>query len=136
MNTATNAAIGLNVHLKTDYETALSRVLDAISAEGFGVMTEVDVKATLKQKLNLDFRRYKIIGACNPSIAHRALIVEPLVTLLLPCNITVDEVADNEVSVSVLNPHFVGEVLENDDLVSIMEEAYDRLARVIESLGE
>ena len=136
MNTATKAAIGLNVHLKTDYETALSRVLDAISAEGFGVMTEVDVKATLKQKLDLDFRRYKIIGACNPSIAHRALIAEPLVTLLLPCNITVDEVAENEVSVSVLNPHFVGEVLENDDLVSIMEEAYDRLARAIESLGE
>lgn len=136
MNTTTKAAIGLNVHMKTDYETALSRVLDAISAEGFGVMTEVDVKAMLKQKLDLDFRRYKIIGACNPSIAHRALMAEPRISLMLPCNITVDEVAENEVEISVLNPRFISEIMENDEIVAIMDEAYDRLARVIESLGE
>ena len=136
MNTTTKAAIGLTVHLKTDYETALSRVLAAISAEGFGVMTEVDVKETLKQKLDLDFRRYKIIGACNPSIAHRALMIEPRISLMLPCNITVDEVAEDEVEISVLNPHFISEMMENDDLAPIMEEAYDRLVRVIESLGE
>ncbi len=81
--------IGRTLRLNTDYETALNLVTEALKAEGFGVLTEIDVKATLKKKLDVDFRPYKILGACNPPLAHRALEAASEVGLLLPCNVTV-----------------------------------------------
>ena len=83
--------IGMRATLNVPYEQAVRRSTDALKAEGFGVLTQIDVKATLKQKINADFRRYVILGACNPSLAHRALSANLDVGLLLPCNVTVYE---------------------------------------------
>ena len=132
--TEVKQALGLTVRLQTDYDTALEQVTDALKAEGFGVLTEIDVQATLKQKMNIDFRRYKILGACNPPLAHRALTAVPEVGLLLPCNVTVAEVAEGEIEVSLLNPMVMNNMFDNPELAAVAEEAYARLARVAQSL--
>ncbi len=84
-------ALGLTVRLDTDFETAQTRIAEALKAEGFGILTEIDVQATFKKKLDVDFRPYKILGACNPVLAHRALTTAPDAGLLLPCNVTVTQ---------------------------------------------
>ncbi len=129
------AELGLSVHLSTDFATAQQRVTDALKAEGFGVLTEIDVKATLKQKLDVDFRSYKILGACNPTLAHRALSAEPEIGLLLPCNVTLSEVAPGEVDVSLVNPISMMNFVEHPALESIADEAYQRLSRVQQALA-
>ena len=101
MTELTQTAIGTMVRLNTDYESALERVIGALKAEGFGVLTEIDVKETFKKKLDVDFRPYKILGACNPPLAHRALSVAPEVGLLLPCNVTVSQVEDGVTEASL-----------------------------------
>jgi len=101
MTELTQTAIGTTVRLNTDYESALERVIGALKAEGFGVLTEIDVKETFKKKLDVDFRPYKILGACNPPLAHRALSVAPEVGLLLPCNVTVSQVEDGVTEASL-----------------------------------
>src|SRR3990172_2815893 len=90
--------IGMRATLNPPYEQAVQKTTDALKAEGFGVLTQIDVKATLKQKINADFRRYVILGACNPALAHRALSANLNVGLLLPCNVTVYEEGDGSVS--------------------------------------
>lgn len=129
------AELGLSVHLSTDFATAQQRVTDALKAEGFGVLTEIDVKATLKQKLDVEFRSYKILGACNPTLAHRALSAEPEIGLLLPCNVTLSEVAPGEVEVSLVNPISMMNFVEHPALESIADEAYQRLSRVQQALA-
>lgn len=79
----------INKTISTDFETAVQKVIELLKSEGFGVLTEIDVKETLKNKINVDFRKYKILGACNPPIAHKALLNEPYIGLMLPCNIVV-----------------------------------------------
>ncbi len=116
--------LGLTVHLNTTYEAALARVTEALKAKGFGVLTEIDVQATLKQKLDVDFRPYKILGACNPSLAHRTLTLAPEVGLLLPCNVTVSVAADGRVEVALVNPlGMLGAVAANPALEPIAAEA-------------
>jgi len=128
-------SLGITVKLHTDYDTALQQVTDALKAEGFGVLTEIDVKATLKKKLDVDFRPYKILGACNPPLAYRALSTAPEVGLLLPCNVTVAQ-ADDGVEVSLIDPIGMLGFVAHPDLEPIAEEARQRLARVAQALAE
>ncbi|MBI1257889.1 MAG: DUF302 domain-containing protein [Chloroflexi bacterium] len=127
-------SLGLCVGLKTDFETAIQRTVEALKAEGFGVLTEIDVKATFKKKLEVDFRPYKILGACNPALAYRALNVGSEVGLLLPCNVTVAQTDEDTVEVSVVDPLMMFSVSSNDDLQPIAEEARARLSRVVAAL--
>ncbi len=126
-------AIGLKTTLHMDFDAALQRVIDALKAEGFGVITEIDVKDTLKKKLDIDFHPYRILGACNPSLAHRAITTAPDVGLLLPCNVTVVQ-ADDGVQVAIIDPKMMMSVLPNEGLRVIADEARERLNRVIKAL--
>jgi uncharacterized protein (DUF302 family) len=128
--------LGLTVRLNTTYEAALSRVIEALKAEGFGVLTEIDVKATLKQKLDVDFRPYKILGACNPPLAYRALTAAPEVGLLLPCNVTVAQADDGLVDVALVDPLMMLGIADNPALPPIATEARARLERVAAALKE
>lgn len=126
--------MGMVVNLADDYDTAVTRITAALKAEGFGVLTEIDVKATMKQKLDVDFRRYVILGACNPPIAHRALSAAPEVGLMMPCNVTVAENDDGTTTASFLNPLLMAQMVDNDALPDIAQEAYERISRVVTAL--
>ncbi len=136
MTTVLTKPLGLTVQLKTDYATALDRVTEALKAEGFGVLTEIDVKATLKKKLDVDFRPYTILGACNPPLAYRALSAAPEVGLLLPCNVTVSQIDDATIEVSLIDPLAMLGVVNNPEMEAIAAEARQRLERVAASLKE
>ncbi|OGQ85113.1 MAG: hypothetical protein A2289_26925 [Deltaproteobacteria bacterium RIFOXYA12_FULL_58_15] len=113
---------------------ARKRVVEALAAEGFGVRTEIDMKATLKKKLDVDFRPYVILGACNPKLAHRALEAEPQIGLLLPCNVVLQEGRDGVV-LSIANARTMFGLVENSALDSLVNEADERLRRVLESVS-
>ena len=121
--------------LDTSYEDAISKVIDALKEEGFGVLTEIDVKATLKKKLDKDFRKYVILGACNPPFAHRSLEADLDVGLLLPCNVIVYETDDKKASVSAINPVSALEVIRSEELIKIAEEVSGKLKNVIDRIG-
>jgi uncharacterized protein (DUF302 family) len=135
MSTTANT-LGLKVHLHTDLDAALNRVTQALKAEGFGVLTEIDVKETLKKKIGVEFRPYRILGACNPALAYRALSVEPEVGLLLPCNVTVAQGEDGGVDVALVDPLAMLSFAGNPALEPIALEARARLARVAAALQE
>lgn len=130
----TSSTLGLSVELHTDFDTALTRTIDALKTEGFGVLTEIDVKDTLNKKLNVDFRPYKILGACNPPLAYRALTAAPEVGLLLPCNVTVAQLENGHVQVSAVDPLMMMSVVPNQQLQSIAHEARERLSRALHTL--
>ena len=132
----TQTTVGLSTYLQTDFETALEQVTNALKSEGFGILTEIDVKATLKQKLDVDFRPYKILGACNPSLAHRALNAAHDVGLLLPCNVTVAMMDDKRIQVAIVDPLLMMTVIPNEGLTSVAQEARERLNRVLQQLQE
>lgn len=127
--------LGITVPMQVSYEEALDQVIAALKTEGFGVLTEIDVRETLKKKLDVDFRKYKILGACNPPLAYRALQADPQVGLLLPCNVTVAETKSGDVEVSLVDPISMLVVLEDPQLRSVAEEARARLERVAEVLS-
>ncbi|MHC4816309.1 MAG: DUF302 domain-containing protein [Planctomycetota bacterium] len=116
------------------FEEAERKVTAALKEEGFGVLTEIDVKATLKKKLDVDFRRYKILGACNPPLAHKALTHEPLIGLLLPCNVTVMEEDDGSINVSFIKPSEMFKVVQNAELEKIAGQVDEKLIRAMERL--
>jgi uncharacterized protein (DUF302 family) len=122
--------------LDTSYEDAISKVIDALKEEGFGVLTEIDVKATLKKKLNVDFRKYVILGACNPPYAHRTLQADLDVGLLLPCNVIVYETDDKKAYVSALNPVAALEVIKSEELIKIAREVSEKLKRVVDNVSK
>ena len=124
----------MSVKMNANFESALTRAIEALKVEGFGVLTEIDVKETLKKKLNVDFPPYKILGACNPSLAHRALTIDPQVGLLLPCNVTVRQLEDGTVEVSLIDPLVMLGVITNPRLKEVAEEARVRLWRVAAAL--
>ena len=126
--------IGIRAALNLPYEQAVQKTTDALKAEGFGVLSQIDMQATLKQKLDVDFRRYVILGACNPPLAHRALSANLDVGLLLPCNVTVYEEGDGSVVTAVDPVEMLG-VLKGDPVAhEVAVEARTRLQRVIASL--
>jgi uncharacterized protein (DUF302 family) len=128
------AQLGLLVRLNKDFDEALAQVTAALKAEGFGVLTEIDVKETLKKKLDVDFRPYKILGACNPPLAYRALSAAPEVGLLLPCNVTVAYIEDNITEVAIVDPLSMLGIVQHPDLEPVAEEARARLDRVAMAL--
>lgn len=126
--------IGIRTILNLPYEQAVQKTTDALKTEGFGVLSQIDMQATLKQKLNVDFRRYVILGACNPPLAHQALSANLDVGLLLPCNVIVYEDGDRSV-VSAVDPVDMLGVLKGDAAVlEVAVEAMTKLQRVIASL--
>lgn len=126
--------LAFRVRMAMPYEAAVERVTAALKDEGFGVLTEIDVKATLKTKLDADFRPYVILGACNPPLAHRALTSNLDVGLLLPCNVVVYE-ADGGSEVAILDPESMLAVAEGSGLEVVAAEARQRLERVARALA-
>jgi uncharacterized protein (DUF302 family) len=126
---------GFRATLNVPYEQAVEKATAALKEEGFGVLTEIDVKATLKKKLDADFRRYIILGACNPKLAYEALQNELEIGLLLPCNVIVYETNEGQSIVSIVDPLSMLGVVENLKLDPIAQEARTRLRRVIKTLG-
>jgi len=127
--------IGFATKLNVSYDEAIQRATAALKEEGFGVLTTIDVKETLKQKLNADFRRYIILGACNPALANRALTADLDVGLLLPCNVIVYEENGGSV-VSIVDPLAMLSVMKNPALEPIAKEAREKLQRVAAKLGK
>ena len=130
----TIADYGLRARLDMPYEQAVEKVTAALKEEGFGVLTEIDVKATLKKKLDADFRRYVILGACNPPLAHQALSTELEIGLLLPCNVIVYE-EDGGSMLSIVDPISMLGVVESAELEPVADDARARLERVIEAVS-
>lgn len=129
--------IGFEVGLERPYEEALELTKEALKAEGFGVLTSIDVKETMKEKLDEDFRPYSILGACNPPLAHRALSQDAVAGLLLPCNVTVEANGAAASIIRIANPETVlsvGSLEENPELSAVAHEARIRLERVAEAL--
>jgi uncharacterized protein (DUF302 family) len=120
--------------LRATYDEALARVPEALKSEGFGVLTEIDVQATLKQKLGVDFRRYKILGACNPPFAHEALQTELEVGVMMPCNVVVYEDDDRRAVVVAIDPTKTIAAAENARLVALAASVKDKLGRALERL--
>lgn len=135
MEAQTRANIGISLNLNMSFEAAIEEVKKALKVEGFGVLTEIDVKTTLKEKLDVDFRPYKILGACNPPLAYRALQAAPEIGMLLPCNVTVSQ-EDDHCQVSLVDPIAMLDIVENPVLNPIAEEARERLERVSQALQE
>lgn len=130
----TQQTLGLQTQLNTDLEAAQAIVAEALKAEGFGILTEIDVKATLKKKIDVDFHPYKILGACNPKLAHQALVIAPEIGMLLPCNVVIAENEAGKTDVSLINPLVMMGVIENPALEPIAQDAQERLERVLAAL--
>lgn len=121
--------LGYQSTLSISYENALEKVIEALKAEGFGVLTSIDVKETMKKKLDVDFRKYTILGACNPPLANRALTARPDVGLLLPCNVIVYEDGDSTV-VNIIDPMSMVNFISDPGLEEVAKEAAEKLKRV------
>ena len=116
-----------------DFDDVITRVTEALKAEGFGVLTEIDVAATLKKKIDVDFRPYRILGACNPKMAHKALSAEDKIGVMLPCNVIVQQ-TDKGVEVAAVDPVASMQAVENPGLAGIAGPVKDALTRVVQSL--
>jgi uncharacterized protein (DUF302 family) len=125
---------GFSINVPGEFESVVERVTEELAKEGFGVLTEIDVQETLKKKLGVQKKPYKILGACNPMLANRALDVEPEIGLLLPCNVVVREVADGSVSVEFMNPLTVLGLVDREEMNELGVEAHSRLLRVRDAL--
>lgn len=116
------------------FEEAITKVKEELKNQGFGVLTEIDVRETLKKKLDVDFRKYKILGACNPQFAYQALQKEDKIGLMLPCNVILQEHNEGKVEVSVIDPIASMQAIENPDLLGVAEQVQAKLKSVIDSL--
>ena len=130
----TEQTLGMKVVLNTTFDDAIARVTEALKAEGFGVLTEIDVKATMKKKLDEDYRPYTILGACNPSLAHRALSIDRDIGMLLPCNVVVSELDDDTVQVGMIDPLVMLGVVASPEIAPVADDARARLERVKQAL--
>lgn len=132
-NTFGDPKYGITRHLALSYDDAIDKVKASLATQGFGVLTEIDVKATLKKKLDVDMRPYIILGACNPPIAHQALTAEPAIGLLLPCNVVVAE-TDDGVAVSAIDPKAMFAVIDRPDVAPLAEAVYRKLEAALDAL--
>jgi uncharacterized protein (DUF302 family) len=124
----------INTTVNSDFQQTLENVTQALKTEGFGVLTEIDVKATMKKKLDVDFRNYRILGACNPPYAFQALSKEDKIGTMLPCNVIVQELQNGRVEIAAVDPLRSMQAVENAELEGIATEIRDKLKRVIEAL--
>jgi uncharacterized protein (DUF302 family) len=121
---------GFNVAVKDSFNAAVTRVTDALKTEGFGVLTDIDVQATMKAKLGIDGKPYRILGACNPPLAHKALSADPDIGLLLPCNVVVREEANGQVTIGFMDPIAVLKLTDNPQIGELAKDVRARLERV------
>ena len=116
------------------FDEAINKVTEELKKEGFGVLTEIDVTAALKKKINVDFRKYRILGACNPSFAYKALLAEDKIGTMLPCNVIVQEKEDGKIEVAAVNPVASMQAIKNENLGEIATAVQSKLKEVIENL--
>ena len=126
--------LGFEIELPQAQDAAIARVEAALKAEGFGILTRIDVKATLKEKIDADFRPYTILGACNPPLAHQALTAEPSIGLLLPCNVVVRQEDNGTVHVEFMDPNAVLNLVDNPAVQTLANQVRERLDRVLAAL--
>ena len=126
---------GQHITIAGPFEPALEKVTAALKAEGFGVLSDIDIQKAMKDKLGVDMPAYRILGACNPPLAHRALQAEPEIGLLLPCNVTVRELPDGRIGVGFLDPQTMVQMTANLGVTGVADEASQRLERVRQALA-
>ena len=120
--------------IEAGFDETVAKVVDALKQEGFGVLTEIDVSATMKQKLGVDFRKYRILGACNPPLAHKALTAEDKIGVMLPCNVIVQQAGAGKTEVAAIDPRAAMERVGNPALAELAREVAERLGRVLGAL--
>jgi len=125
---------GFSIQVTGEFQEAITRVTEALKSQGFGVISDIDVRATMKEKLGIEGKPYRILGACNPSLAHEALTAEPDIGLLLPCNVVVREGADGRIIVSFMDPEAVLGLVNKGEIEHLGAEVRQRLEKVRDSL--
>ena len=116
------------------FDEAIEKITEELKKEGFGILTEIDVQATLKKKLDVDFRNYRILGACNPPFAYRSLQAEPAIGILLPCNVVVQELGEGRIEIDIIDPLVAMQVVENEAMKAIATEIHTKLEKVINAI--